>query len=196
MSRIKQNAFRGRGRRLLARFAHARRGLAAVEFALLAPFMVIMYLGTFELVQGLAAKRQVTLTASTVANIVTQYTNVDSSADWPNIYTAAAVVLTPYSTANAGVTISEVKITSAGSATVQWSLAAYNGTKRAKGQLLTVPTTLGGANTYLILGEATYKYTPVIDLLNFGTINLYSSVYMLPRDASGNITCSTGGTSC
>jgi Flp pilus assembly protein TadG len=188
MSHTEQPPFLRRGQQLLAAFARARAGLAAVEFALLAPLMVVMYLGTFELVQGIAVKRQVTLTASTLANIVTQYSNVSQSADWPGIYTAAATVLTPYSTANAGVTISVVKITTPGSAAVVWSLPGYNGTARPTGQVLTIPTTLGSTGTYLVLGEATYKYTPVIDLLNFGTIPVYSSVYMLPRDASGNIT--------
>jgi Flp pilus assembly protein TadG len=191
MSLTEQISSPSRGWRMLASFLRARRGLAAIEFALLAPFMLVMYLGTFELVQGIAVKRQVTLTAGTLANIVTQYTNVSASADWPNIYTAAATVLTPYSTANAGVTITVVKITTPGSATVQWSLPGYNGTARPTGQVLTVPTTLGSAGTYFVLGEATYKYTPVIDLLNLGSINLYSSVYMLPRNSTGNITKSS-----
>ena len=30
----------------------------------------------------------------------------------------------------------------------------------------------------------TYAYTPVLDLLKFGTINLYSNVYMFPRASS------------
>jgi Flp pilus assembly protein TadG len=191
MNPIEHHAFLRRSRQWLARFARARGGLAAIEFALLLPFMAVMYLGTFEIVQAISVKRQVTLTASTLANIVTQYTNVDESADWPNIYTAAATVLTPFSTANAGVTISIVEINPAGTATVQWSMAGYNGTARAKNSTLTGPTTLGGAKTYLVLGETTYKYTPVVDFLHLGTISLYSSVYMLPRDSTGNITCTS-----
>ncbi len=188
MSPIERNTFLTRSRQLLARFARARRGLAAIEFALVLPFMAVMYLGTFEIVQGISVQRQLTLTSSTLANIVTQYSNVSASGDWPSIYTAAATVLTPYSTANAGVTISVVKITAPGSATVQWSLPGYNGTARATGQVIAVPTTLGSAGTELVLGEATYKYTPLIDLLNIGIIRLYSSVYMLPRNSSGTIT--------
>lgn len=179
-----------RGRRLLADFWRARRGLAAIEFALLLPFMLIMYLGTFEVVQVLSVQRQLVLTSSTLTNIVTQYSDVTQASDWPTIYPAAGTVLTPYSSANAGVTVSEVQITTPGTAKVIWSQVGYNGTKRATGSSVTVPTTLGAAGTYLIFGEATYKYTPVVDLLKIGTINLYSSVFMLPRDASGTVTCS------
>jgi len=189
MSPIKRNPLPKCGRRLLADFLRARRGLAAVEFALILPFMMVMYLGTFEIVQALSVKRQVTLAASTLANIITQYPSLTRASDWPTIYTAAGTVLTPYSTANAGVTVSVVTINSPGKATVTWSLPGYNGTARVKGSPLTVPTTLGSANTELVLGEVTYKYQPIIDFLHIGTINMYSSVYMLPRGTTGQILC-------
>lgn len=170
----------------LARFPGAQRGIAAVEFALILPFMALLYLGGFEVMQEIAVKRQVALTASTVASIVTQYSTISASGTMPGILAASAVVLTPYSASNAVVTVTCITIDNTGTATVAWS-QSLNGTPRTKGATMTLPAALDVANTTVILGETTYSYTPVIDFMHIGTKSLYSSVYMLPRQP-GTIT--------
>ena len=47
----------------LSRLARDRRGVSAVEFALVAPLMIGLYLGCVEISDGVAADRKVTLTA-------------------------------------------------------------------------------------------------------------------------------------
>jgi Flp pilus assembly protein TadG len=158
--------------------------MAAVEFALLLPLMALLYLGGFEATQMLAVKRQVTLTASTVANIVTQYSSISDSETMPGILAASGAVLTPYSASKAVVTVSYITIDSSGNATITWS-RSLNGTQRPKGQVVTLPAALDVPNTNLVWGETTYAYTPTVDYANFGTINLYSSIFMLPRLAGG-----------
>ena len=46
----------------LARFGKARGGLAAVEFAMLLPIMMTLYLGCVEITTAVATQRKVTLT--------------------------------------------------------------------------------------------------------------------------------------
>ena len=58
--------------KLVARFGGDERGISAVEFALLLPLMVTLYLGTVEVSQGVAIDRKVTLTARTVADLASQ----------------------------------------------------------------------------------------------------------------------------
>jgi len=173
----------------IARFSAAQRGIAAVEFALLLPFMALLYLGGFEVMQEIAVKRQVALTASTVASIVTQYSTISTSGTMPGIFAAASSVLTPYQSANAVVTVSCITINGAGQATIAWS-KALNGTARTVGAVVTLPTALDVPNTTVILGETSYSYTPIIDYMHLGTTTLYSSVYMLPRQP-GSITLTT-----
>lgn len=173
----------------LRRFPAARRGVAAVEFALLLPFMALLYLGGFEVMQEIAIKRQVALTASTVATIVTQYSSISQSETMPGILAAATSVLTPYSSSNAVVTVSCIQISSSGQATVLWSVAS-SGNGRTVGSTITLPSALDTPNSYLVYGETTYSYTPVIDFLHIGTTSLYSSVFMLPRQP-GSISLST-----
>jgi Flp pilus assembly protein TadG len=169
--------------KVVARFTKTRSGVAAVEFALIAPLMFLLLLGTFEVSQAIAAKRKAVLAASTVANIVTQYTTISASQTMPDILNASVAVLTPFSAANAVVTVSCISINAQGVAKITWS-QARNGAARTVGQTVTVPAALDVPNTSLIFGETSYSYTPVIDFMKFGTSTLYSSVYMLPRSGT------------
>ena len=49
---------------MAARFARDQRGVSAVEFALVAPLMITLYLGCVEISQGVGVDRKVTLTAA------------------------------------------------------------------------------------------------------------------------------------
>jgi Flp pilus assembly protein TadG len=164
----------------LGRFRAAQSGIAAVEFALILPFMALLYLGGFEVMEEISCERQVALTSSTVASIVSQYSTISQSQAMPGILAASTAVLTPFSSANAVVTVSCITIDNTGKATISWS-QAMNGTGRIVGSTVTLPAALDVPNTTVILGETTYSYTPVIDFMNIGTKSLYSSIYMLPR---------------
>ncbi len=175
-------------RRLLpARLLADRRGIAAVEFALLLPVMVTLYFGSVEVSQAIAVQRMVTLAASTVANLVTQYPSISVSQTMPDILNAAAAVLTPYPVSSAMMRVSLITIDNNGRATVAWS-QALNGTGLTVGQTMTIPASLVMPNTSVVYGETTYAYTAAVDFIQFGTFNLNSSVYMYPRSPSGTIT--------
>jgi Flp pilus assembly protein TadG len=157
-----------------------KKGVAAIEFAVIVPVLVLLYLGSVELVQGILLDRQVTLTTNTVANIVTQYTTISASTQIPDILNAAVQIFAPSPSTAATVVVSCITISSAGKAIVTWS-QALNGTARATGQVVTVPVALDVPNTTLIFSETTYAYTPLIDFMRFGTLNLYAAIYMSPR---------------
>src|SRR5436189_6334902 len=97
-------SFAGRlGRRLTA-LAGDQRGVSAVEFAMLLPLMLTLYLGAVEISQGIGADRKVTLTARTVADLVSQVSSL-SAADMTNSLNAASPVTSPYATGNPTVTV-------------------------------------------------------------------------------------------
>ena len=56
--------------RRLRRLIGDERGVSAVEFALLLPLMLTLYLGAVEVSQGIGADRKVTLTARTIGDLV------------------------------------------------------------------------------------------------------------------------------
>jgi Flp pilus assembly protein TadG len=165
---------------LRRRFQRDRSGIAAVEFALLVPFLLTLYLGTVELTQGVILNRKTTLAAETIGNIVAQYTTISQSSQLPDILAATNQIFAPYSTTPASVLITCINIDANGNATVAWSQGT-NATARVVGSTITLPTALDVASTTVLLSEASYSYTAPFDFLHLGAIKLYSPIYMSPR---------------
>ncbi len=178
ITRMRRAAWRLAG--LGRRFADDEKGGPAVEFALVVPFLAYLYFGSVQLLEGVALYRQVALTASTVAAVVTQYTTISASSQMPDVLNASVQIMSPYSTTNASIVVSCIGIDNAGKATVTWSQALH-GTARSTGQVITLPAALDTPNTNVVLSEASYAYVPAFDFLKMGTKTLTSSVYMLPR---------------
>jgi Flp pilus assembly protein TadG len=166
-------------RRRLGRLSRDQRGISAVEFALLLPLMVTLYLGAVEISQAISIDRKVTLTARTVADLVSQVTTINNTG-MSDILNASAAVMYPYSTNTLKVTLTILNIDANGKATVTWS-DAYNGTPRAVGSTVTLPTALVVPNSSLIWSEVQYSYTPTVGYVLTGTLTLKDQLYMAPR---------------
>jgi Flp pilus assembly protein TadG len=165
--------------RLSRRFASDSRGVSAVEFAMLLPLMLTLYLGAVEISQGVSIDRKVTLTTRTVADLVTQSSSINNAA-MTNILNASSSVLAPYPTSNLKVIVSAVKIGADSKATIEWS-DTLNGTARPKGQAVTLPEALIVPNTTLIWSEVEYNYKPTIGYVVTGPLTLSDQIYMRPR---------------
>ena len=76
----------------LRRYARDRRGVSAVEFALLAPLMIGLYLGCAEISDGVAADRKVSLIAATLANLTSQVSTITTS-EMTNILDASSAMV-------------------------------------------------------------------------------------------------------
>lgn len=163
----------------LARFGRDRRGVSAVEFAFVAPVMIGLYLGCVEISDGVAADRKVSLIGDALANLSAQVTTISTS-DMTNILNASSSIISPYSAANLQATVSCLNIDSTGKVTVAWS-ATLNGTARATGSSVTIPSALAVPNSQLLFGEATYAYTPIVGYTITGTLMLSDHMYMAPR---------------
>ena len=174
--------------RLVRRFSGDRRGVSAVEFALLAPVMIALYLGLVEISDGIGVDRKVSLTAAALANLAAQETTI-SSGDMSNILDASSAIISPYSAANLTLTLSCLNIDSNKNVTVKWS-ETRNGTVLSGS--VTIPDDLKVADTQLILAQASYAYTPVIGYTISGTLNLSDRMYMGPRITAP----SYAGTAC
>lgn len=172
----------------IARLARDRRGVSAVEFALILPIMLALYFGADELGNGLTIERKVTHVSSTLSDLVTQATTI-SDTDMSNILNAAASVVTPYSTSLLTIRISELYVDANGKVTVQWS-DAYNTTKLATGTVIgNVPTTLKSTTAaYLVTAEIHYSYKPTVGYVMTGTFDIHDQFYLRPRLSDTGIT--------
>ncbi len=162
---------------MFGRFAGDRRGVSAVEFALLAPMMITLYVGCAEVSDGVSADRKVSLTAAALANLASQVTTI-SSTDMTNIMAASSAIIAPYSTSQLSITLSCINIDANKNATVEWSVTS-GGTARSG--TITIPSALQVASSQLLLGEASYQYKPTVGYTVTGTLNLSDHMYMSPR---------------
>lgn len=169
---------RGIGRHFLA----ATEGIAAVEFALLLPLLLLVLFGTIELGTAIVIKSKLRTAASTVTEIANQYTTIQDS-DMAGMLGAAAAIITPYSISSTSVVISEITINNHGDATVTWS-DALNGTARTTGSSITVPSGIAIANTVLLLGEVRYLYSPAFGYAMTGAMTMSETLYAMPRSGA------------
>lgn len=77
------------------KFIHETRGIAAIEFALIMPFMLIIYFGLFDITALVSMNRKVTYSASVVADLVAQNKTSVLKADIQNYFNAANMVMSP-----------------------------------------------------------------------------------------------------
>jgi Flp pilus assembly protein TadG len=170
----------------MRRLLRDRRGVSAVEFAIALPVMLLLYMMAFLLADMASCNRKVTITARAIADMATRYSALSTSTSATNsvatILAASEQVLTPYSTGDAMVRVSEVCALSTSATTVQviWS-QAQNGTALTVGNTFTVGSGLFTAGGCQILSEVQYTYAPVIGLSSMTSLPLYDSIYMSPR---------------
>lgn len=159
-----------------------RRGVSAVEFALILPVMFTLLFAGIETTTGLQIDRKVTNTARTLSDLSSQAASI-SNAEMTNILNAAADVLSPFQVSNAKIVVTGIQTDILGISRVTWS-DAQNTTARAVGSVMSIPTQLKpliGTTGFLVLAEVKYTYRPDFAYLISGSIEISDKLYTRPR---------------
>lgn len=161
--------------RIGARCARSEAGVAAIEFALILPLMVLMLLGLTEVTYGVNMDRKLTLLTRSLADLSSRSDKM-TTAEMQNIFAAARAVMTPYDTSKVGMTVSSVAVTQSGSnytGAIEWSCTSgFSPTTRSTGSAYPVPSgfTVGGKSFMLV--ETKLPYTPIFGHALKQVINL------------------------
>jgi Flp pilus assembly protein TadG len=150
----------------LASLFRDRRGVAAIEFAFIAPILLALYFVTMEVAQAIETNKKVGRIASMVADLITQQQSV-SRTDVDAIMQIGAAIIQPYNRTTPSIFVTAIEISNEASpkAKVAWSRKLVNGAASAdvaKGQPISVPEKLLIAGTFLVRVEAQLDYRPVI----------------------------------
>ena len=165
----------------LARFGAAREAFAAVEFALIAPFMIATYFGVTELCDAYAAGSKVTSVASTAADLVAQE-NAVCNAEMDDVFEALDAILFPYPAENMQIVVSSLIDAGNGTIRVAWS-DGHNASPLAVNSLVTIPDGLVTAGGSVIFAEVTYNYESPAGHLIYGVRPISDKFYTHPRRA-------------
>ena len=168
-------------RRSAKRLHHDVRGVSAVEFALIAPVMIIILFGVIEISQLFTADRKVTRTTSTVADLVAQ-DDVITADEMTDIFTASSAIMQPYDTAGLQMRVSSVVMDDKGKVAVDWS-EGRNISPRAPGSVVSVPAGILQTNTSVIMAEVNYNYASTLGTFLSTPVKLGETFYLRPRRA-------------
>jgi len=176
----------------MRRFAADVRGIGGVEFALIAPLLLFLYITSFELTIGLSVSKRVTRTASTVADLVTQQAKVTTS-DLQQMTSVANAIFTPYQPQNLKMKITGVTIDGSSNPTVAWSWAQDGSRPYSNGSAVNVPTDMRSASTFLVRAEVSVThqllmFMPGLMPSSLQTITLNREFYYRQRVGT-SITC-------
>lgn len=148
---------------VITKFTKDQKGVSAVEFALVVPILLTIYLGSVEVYQAYSANRKITLAASAATDLVARFSNGQiNTTSINNIFTAAEKIIAPFDTAPFTIIISEIKRT--GSQTkVKWS-RSNNGAGHASGTKIELPDGLIpiGTKDSVIMTQVSYSYQPLM----------------------------------
>ncbi len=164
-------------------------GAATVELAVILPVLVILWLGSFEAFLAVSTYRKIEDATAQLTNVAAQFPAI-TQAEATSTMAAASQIMSPYSTTNLQIVMSEIQTDGKGAGTVTWSVGYQGGTALTKGSSWTLPASLQVPSTKTmtvayILVQTLYPYKTTVGSMYLGpTYNLTGQLYMSPRQVA------------
>jgi len=177
----------------------AEDGISAVEFALIAPLMAVIYFGCIELSLMMTLDRKVTGATAALGDLTSRASSVNND-ELSDIFEATRMIMQPND-----MTKSRMRITSlyedSGDVKVAWS-DGCNLTAYPEDQEITIPANLIPEDGTLIMAEIEYDYDSGIGYFFTTSKTLTDKFYLRPRRVdsitrdrdSGAFSCAYAGT--
>ncbi len=165
--------------RFIPRLSRDTRGVSAVEFAMIAPLIILFYFALVDVSMLIQADRRLTTTASTVGDLVAQ-DNATNDSDMDDIFAAAKAVMEPFDATLVKMRVSSLRMDASGDIEVTWS-KAWNDSPLSCGSSYTVPDGVLTPGESVILSQVELEYTPKIGKFLSGSKQLQDHFYLRPR---------------
>lgn len=206
---VQEGARRRRPRSWIYRLAADRKGVAAIEFALVVPLLLCMYFVTMEASQGIETNKKISRMASMVADLVTQQQQT-TPAELDAIMNIGESILMPYSRSDPKIMVTAIEVTDEAKpkVKVKWFRKVGGNETNGwcpdskKGDDTTVPASLNTRGAFLIRVDSCLKYKTMIAwsgeeeqeqyglAATFADIPMKETYYLRPR-MSQEVKCDT-----
>lgn len=186
------------GRTSASEFLADSRALAATEFAVIVPLMLVMFFGTVELSSAVAIDRKVTLIARTLSDLTSQSSGTLTDTNLQNTFTASMSIISPYDDTLVNGTIAQIYIDANSVAKIQWSKSATIASGATQATLAAPPSSLAAGttvttmipstllipSTYLIFSQVSYVYAATVKYVLKSGVTLSDVSYTRPRQVT------------
>lgn len=168
-------------------FWRDRKGTGAIEFAIIAPLLIMAYIGCFEISVGFNVSRKVSRASSTVADVLTQMPMVDK-ASLEGMKAVAKSVMSPFELNDKTYTLkmTGIKMTGPGVGEVSWSYDQAGGAAYKAGSVVKMPSDISATNTFIVRSELVVPheillFAPGLSKSTVNSINISNTSYFRQR---------------
>ena len=184
-------------------FLQETKGIAAIEAAVILPFMFLLYFGLYDLTSVISVNRKVTYAASVVADLVAQNKTSILKSDIQNYFNASDMVMAPIPSAEVRVEVFGYRKT--GSTIAQfWKTDNASGSACGAAPSTSAMEPLMFAGNDLVVARVCTTYTPFAstflghEILGEGSMAVGETIIQRPRSTL-KLTCyntAVGGAVC
>ncbi|CAN7513820.1 TadE/TadG family type IV pilus assembly protein [Ensifer sp. 1H6] len=163
-----------------------RGGLGGVEFAIVTPLLIMIYVGAFELSLGFTVAGKAARASSAVADLVSQQSEVNKTY-LGNMSNVVKSILAPYEGSKYTLKITGIEVSGTNTGTVVWSRDQNGAVPYAVNSTTTVPSQFTATTAFIIRTELVVQH----ELLMFAPslasstkiVNLSKTAYFRSRQA-------------
>jgi Flp pilus assembly protein TadG len=163
----------------LRKLWRAEGGVVAVEFALIVPTLLILFIGTFEAANLVRAKMKFDEAAPAIANLIAAQNPSQTGTLTSDFCTGAAYMMAPFPTSGLNVQVSSVTNTN-GKTQVDWTANCGN-LSSPQNPVTLVSGLVPSSGDSVIVVQTTYTYTAPISLVLGSSYTFTNVGYARPR---------------
>ncbi|WP_426231183.1 TadE/TadG family type IV pilus assembly protein [Pararhizobium sp. DWP3-4] len=168
-------------------FWRDRKGTGAIEFAIIAPLLIMAYIGCFEISVGFNVSRKVSRASSTVADVLTQMQSVDK-ASLDGMKAVAKSVMSPFELNDKTYTLkmTGIQMTAPGVGVVNWSYDQAGTAPYKAGSTVIMPSDISAVNTFIVRSELVVPheillFAPGLSKNTLNTVDISKTSYFRQR---------------
>ena len=170
----------------LRAYVRAESGIAAIEFAFIMPFILLLFFGLIDITDAVSTNRRITSVANSIGDLAAQNRTKIIKTDIDDYFKVASLIMKPKSDSNVRVRLYGFKKTGA-TAVQKWVIDNGKGGSCSKSPNLSNMPNLMTMGNDVIVAQACVDFTPIVTsflgstIMGSGSMKMEQIISMRPR---------------